>query len=146
MQESGVKNTMTKEEILKNEILSHYKSLREFTIKSNIPYSTVNAILKRGIDNSSISNVSKICHELQISVDELIYNSKIVPSGHSTIETEKTINILYVQQLVKFKLETTDSIKLDDIELTAQEKQFIIDSIEIIIDQIRKKRERRNKH
>ena len=63
---------MTIEEQLKNCILSRYKSIREFCIQNDIPYSTVDSIFKRGILGSSVSVVIKICNKLNIDVDELI--------------------------------------------------------------------------
>ena len=62
---------MTIEDKLRNHILSRYKSLREFTQTADIPYTTLDSILKRGIGNSSINNVIKICKALHISADEL---------------------------------------------------------------------------
>ena len=72
---------MTIEERIKSYILSRYKSLREFVNTSGIdlPYSTVDGMLKRGIGNASIGNVIKLCHALGISTDELA-NGKIVPA------------------------------------------------------------------
>lgn len=63
---------MTIEERLKDLILERYKSLREFTTIADIPYTTLDSILKRGVGNSSVSNVIKICKKLNISLDELM--------------------------------------------------------------------------
>lgn len=62
---------------LKNLILSKFKSLREFAIKIDMPYSTIDTILKRGLDKASIGNVIKICKSLNISADNLA-DGKIV--------------------------------------------------------------------
>lgn len=66
---------MTIEEKLKQHILSRYKSVREFTIMHDIPYTTVDSIFKRGIGNSSVNNVIKICKALHISADALVEGS-----------------------------------------------------------------------
>jgi predicted transcriptional regulator len=139
LKESEVLN-MTIENKLKNYIMTRYSSLREFTIKSDIPYSTVNAILKRGIANSSLSNVSKICKALNISLDELEHN-RIVPLDNSD-NAEKEIELKNVVQYYKFKLQKSENIYLDDRALTDNEKYFIMDSLDIMIEQIRKRRER----
>ena len=131
---------MTIEDKLKRYIMTRYSSLREFTIKSNIPYSTVNAILKRGISNSSLSNVSKICKALNISLDELEHN-KIVPLD--SIETsDDIIELNNIIQFYKFKLQKLENITLDDIPLTDNERSLIIDNLDILIEQIRRKRKR----
>ena len=59
------------EDSLKELILSRYKSLREFTLKIEMPYSTLDTILKRGVDKANIVNILKICDELNISADKL---------------------------------------------------------------------------
>ena len=41
---------MTKAEILKTEILTQYKSVRQFAIEMEIPYSTLVTALDRGIE------------------------------------------------------------------------------------------------
>lgn len=133
-------NIMTIENKLKNYIMTRYSSLREFTIKSNIPYSTVNAILKRGISNSSLSNVSKICKALNISLDELEHN-RIVPLD--SIETsDDIIELNNIIQFYKFKLQKLENITLDDTPLTDNERSLIIDNLDILIEQIRRKRKR----
>ncbi len=56
---------------LKELIIERYGSLKKFADKVPIPWSTLDSLLKRGISNSNISNVIKICKELDISVDEI---------------------------------------------------------------------------
>lgn len=74
---------MKVEENLKNHILSRYKSLREFTILKDIPYTTLDSMLKRGIGNSSVTNVIKVCKALNISVDALA-DGKIIRKKYNT--------------------------------------------------------------
>lgn len=62
---------MSIEEKLQEHILSRYRSIREFTIVNDIPYMTVQSVFKRGIGNSSVSTIIKICKPLGISVDSL---------------------------------------------------------------------------
>ena len=69
---------MTAEERLKEFILTKYKSVREFTMETGIPYSTMATILKRGIPNSGVTNIIRICKALDISADELA-KGNIVP-------------------------------------------------------------------
>ena len=71
---------MTTEEQLKEFILSKYKSLRNFVNTSgiDIPYTTIDGIFKRGIGNSSVTTIIKLCQTLGISTDELA-NGNIVP-------------------------------------------------------------------
>ena len=62
---------MTTEDQLKELILKRYHSVREFAFKSDIPYTTIHSIFKRGVSNSSVANIIKICKALGISADAL---------------------------------------------------------------------------
>lgn len=56
---------------LKRLILCKYKSILEFTKSINMPYSTFSSIFNRGIVNSNINNIIRICNALSISADSL---------------------------------------------------------------------------
>lgn len=58
---------MTREEILRSEIVEQHKSVRQFCIKLNIPYSTLSTALERGIGGMAYDTVIKMCEELSIS-------------------------------------------------------------------------------
>ena len=62
---------MTVEQKLKDLILSRYKSIREFAITIDMPYSTIDTILKRGVNRANISNIIAVCKELDIDVEAL---------------------------------------------------------------------------
>ena len=61
----------TVEERLKCLILARYKSVSAFSEVIGLPNQTVVSILKRGVLNSGLGNVFKICAELGISADGL---------------------------------------------------------------------------
>lgn len=86
---------MTIEEKLKECILSKYKSIRDFTIKANIPYSTIENALKRGISGTSVSTVIKICELLNIDTESLA-KGLIVPrtAPDATINFSSKENLL----------------------------------------------------
>ncbi len=60
------------EELLKNLILSKYRSVREFTTQIEMPYSTLDSIFKRGVRKASVENIIRICDALNISADALV--------------------------------------------------------------------------
>ena len=62
---------------IKELIIQRYDSVKSFAKKIQVPYTTIDTILKRGILKSSVLNVIKICNELNIDVNELV-NNKIV--------------------------------------------------------------------
>ena len=51
------KSEMTKAEILKKEILQQYRSVRQFAMEMNIPYSTLVTALERGIEGMAYGTV-----------------------------------------------------------------------------------------
>lgn len=68
------------EDKLKEIIIEKYGSVRQFAFKIDIPYTTVDSILKRGIDNSNVGNVIKMCKSLNISIDSLLDSKEIIPN------------------------------------------------------------------
>ena len=65
---------------IKEIIIEKYGSVKRFSNKINVPYTTIDTILKRGLLNSNTLNVIKICKELDIDIDELAEN-KLVFKG-----------------------------------------------------------------
>lgn len=58
---------VTKAEILKTEILKKYRSVRQFALDMNIPYSTLVTALERGIDGMAYGTVIRICDKLNLN-------------------------------------------------------------------------------
>lgn len=52
--------------MLRNLILDRYKSLRQFAIEAEIPYSTLMTLLSRDVGGASFDVVVKICRSLGI--------------------------------------------------------------------------------
>ncbi len=60
------------EDKIKQLIIEKYGSVRQFTLKIDVPCTTIDSILKRGIDNPNVNNGIKICEALNLSVDKSI--------------------------------------------------------------------------
>lgn len=58
---------MTKAEVLKQEILRQYKSVRQFAIEMEIPYSTLVTALDRGIEGMAYGTVIRMCDKLSLN-------------------------------------------------------------------------------
>lgn len=56
-----------KAEILKGIILTKYKSIRQFAVAMDIPYSTLVTALERGVDGMAYSTVIRICTALSLN-------------------------------------------------------------------------------
>ena len=73
---------MVLEEQLRSKILEKHKSVREFANYYEIPNSTVDSVLKRGIYNSGVGTVIKIFDALNLDLES-------VPSGTLTEKSTK---------------------------------------------------------
>lgn len=127
---------MKVEEKLKEYILMNYKSIREFVSVVDLPYTTVDGILKRGIHKASVENIIKICKTLNISADELA-NNRIVPVQNNADNHDLGEMLLYMKTN-----RTTAIFTLDALPLTEQELDDFIDGADLLLDLIRRKRER----
>ena len=56
---------------LKEIIIEKYGSLKKFCETIDMPWTTLDSILKRGVANSNITNVMKITRELQLDTEAL---------------------------------------------------------------------------
>ncbi|MCM1049058.1 MAG: transcriptional regulator [Clostridiales bacterium] len=73
---------MLKAEILKKEILSQYRSVRQFAIEMEIPYSTLVTALDRGIEGMAYGTVIRMCDRLNLNpVDFSPLDKKSVLGG-----------------------------------------------------------------
>ncbi len=57
---------MTREQKLRNLILDRYKSLRQFALEADIPYSTLMTLLSRDMGGASFDVVVRICKKLDL--------------------------------------------------------------------------------
>ncbi len=133
---------MSVEENLKEMICREYGSVRQFAQKIDVKYSTVMAILRRGVKNSNIDNVIKICHTLNISVDALA-EGRIVELPHIKATYSTEVNELpeLINAYLSF-FENNIECTLDYIPLTDSEMSFFVDGVNFLFEQIRNLRKR----
>ena len=89
---------MSLESDLEAFILSKYNSLRDFTIKNHIPYSTLSTTLKRGINKTNWKTIRLICDALDISADDLS-DGRIVERNESMSWQDKRLFEIYKNSL-----------------------------------------------
>lgn len=127
---------MTIEEKLKELILSRFKSVREFAIYADMPPTTVRAILNRGVGNSSLTNIIRVCKVLNISVDELA-NGNIVPK--SIKEDNSTVEISSIVNEAKSRLSLSDHLTINGKEVDIEIADPIIDALDIGYEMVKRK-------
>ena len=122
---------MTIEEKLKAVILIRYNSIREFVLDIDMPYSTLNSLFLRGINNSSVSTVIKVCKALGISADALADGRiEYVKSKDIT----DTVEIKEVLNHTKEILETSGFVTIDREKATPTEVEYFIEKIDELIE------------
>lgn len=67
------------EEKLKRIIIEKHGSIKEFSSVVGIPYTTVDSILKRGVEKSNAKNLNKITGQLNIDMPALL-SGRIEPA------------------------------------------------------------------
>lgn len=132
---------MTIEERLKEYILTQYGTVKEFAHKAEIPYGTVDTILRRGIHKSSVTNVIAICQTLGISADELA-KDKIVPTSDYVHHRSKMTDLDEIMRFTKLSISVNAELTIDGKQMTQDEIDTLIDCLEISIELIKRRRER----
>ena len=80
---------MSKAELLRNEIMRQYRSVRAFAISMGIPYSTLVTALERGIDGMAYGTVIKMCDKLGLN-----------PVDFSPLESESVMSAQFLENRV----------------------------------------------
>ena len=96
---------MTKAEILKKEILRQNRSVRQFAIEMNIPYSTLVTALERGIDGMAYGTVIRICDKLNLNPVDFSPLDKDATLGAQLLENRVMQYYLKLNQPGRDKVE-----------------------------------------
>ena len=131
---------MTIEEKLKNMILEQYSSIREFTIKIDMAYSTLNSILTRGISNATLSNILKICDALHISADALA-DGRIEYTNRQN--RQDATDIADILANTKQQLLTDHALMFNGKPADDEAIQSILDAMEVGMEIARRKAEKK---
>jgi hypothetical protein len=129
---------MTIEEYLKSMIISRYGNVKAFATHAGIKYSSLAAILKRGIMNANIENVFALCSALNISVDALAIGKIVSLPQKDVPEDQRIINLEeFLGKL--FENETMPPV-LDGVPLSEDEMNSLLEQCELLIDVLRIRR------
>ena len=95
---------MTKAEILKQEILRQYRSVRQFALEMNIPYSTLVTALERGIEGMAYGTVIKMCDKLNLNPVDFSSLEEDASIGAQLLENRVMQNYVKLNQQGKDKV------------------------------------------
>lgn len=83
------------EDEIKATIILKYGSINNFCKQFDFPWSTVKAMLSRGINNSSVSNVIKLCNALNLDIEELTKGKLVTKHLKESNENYVVISCTY---------------------------------------------------
>lgn len=132
---------MTIEQKVKEMILMENKTLKDFAKKTDLPYGTIDGMLRRGFKNSSADNVFKLCKVLGISADEL-GKDKIIPVEKTL---QKRLTITEMNDIITFtkrNIEEYHDLTIDGVLMSEEELNTMIDAMELTLEYIRRRRSR----
>ena len=95
---------MNKAEVLKNEILRQYRSLRQFAMEMNIPYSTLVTALERGIEGMAYGTVIRMCDKLSLNPVDFTSLERDASLGEKLLENRVMQNYIKLNQTGRDKI------------------------------------------
>lgn len=126
---------LTIEHMLKEVILSNYKSIRAFTLDIDVPYSTIDTMFKRGIKGTSIYTVAKVCKALNIDPLQLmenkihfiekVYDTSLSEQENEHIKKYRQLDLhgkTVTDHIIHLEYERVQSQKKNNMELIQSEK------------------------
>jgi len=116
-------------EDFKEVISNRYKSIREFSIKADIAYSTVDNILKRKSLNIGIDTAKKICKELNMDLDSFV-NGKLLDKKVLPIENKDIDEQLH--SLIE-EMGYNNALMFDGEPLDDKTKELLIKSLQNVM-------------
>lgn len=128
---------MTVENKLKSYILSKYKSVNEFSQETGIPQSTVATIFKRGVNNSSVGSIIKICTALNISTDELAKGNIVSLDQYIETYYDDTEEVLQTMRRL-----LAHSKYIDGEPASKEELDNMINAIDVGVEIAKRKKKR----
>ena len=125
---------MTIENKLRELIVSRYGNVSIFTKSIGIPNSTFASIMQRGIMNSNISSVYKVCRALHISIDKLCEGEII---STSDLPEPEPVEISSRLQSLCTDLRTRDHITIDGEPIPENRKNDIALLLQLLLTYVR---------
>ncbi len=109
------------EQDLKALIVERYGNLKKFTEAINLPWTTLDGVLKRGVNKANITSLIKICDGLKIDCESLYYG-KIMPKQYFTNSSSLTEHEL--NHIQKYRsLDSLDKKAIDILLDTLSKRQ-----------------------
>lgn len=109
---------MSIEDTIKQSILSKYKSVRAFTQAVDIPYSTIDSMLKKGVRGTAVQTVIRVCDSLGLDLNtishEILCNKPLKKLSKPLEElSDEAIEVAKAYEKAEFKNKNLARQQLD---------------------------------
>ena len=91
-------------EDMRKEILRQYRSVRQFAMEMNIPYSTLVTALERGIEGMAYGTVIKMCDKLSLNPVDFSSLERDASLGAQLLENRVMQNYVKLNQTGRDKI------------------------------------------
>ena len=132
---------MTIEDKLRDLIILKYGSISNFSREIGMANSTLATIMKNGVRKANVTNIIKICKSLEISTDELAKN-RIVPAVTDAKSEFKIRELKDILEYYRLNLKNYKRYTVYGYELNEDDANMFIDSMELTLEFIKRKKER----
>lgn len=110
------------EQELKELIITRYGSISKFAENIDIAWTTLDGVLKRGVNKANITSLIKICNGLNIDCESLYYG-RILPKQE--LLTQNPLNEVELSHVKKYRsLDQTDKKAIDDLLNTLSSRRM----------------------
>ena len=116
------------EKELKRLIIERYGSLLAFSRACDVPNSTINSFLTRGIGTATLSNIFKVCDTLNISADELS-RGRIISTF--SIKNNQPTDIVDILANAKIQLLNYEALMFNGKPADEEAIQSILSAMEV---------------
>lgn len=103
-------------------IHQRYKSIRQFALAINVPYSTIKSGLRSGVDGMAVETVIKICNALGIRVEDL-YKPEFLQDKLILSKEERGLLLKYRQLPSFVKSDVQDYIEMKYLKNIQKERK-----------------------
>ena len=127
---------MTIEERLQAMMKERYGSVLRFSQAAGLANSTTVGVLQRGVGKSGYQTLSRICDELNISV-EALGEGRIVPVYERRAGVDQAENIISSAVTAIYD---TATVTLGEVPLSDDERRLLADALELALDLVKRGR------
>lgn len=108
--------TFSLSNILRRKIIEKFENVSRFCNKTGIPYMTVQGVLKRGVENTTVSTLQRICDALNITITDLFKMRSILTiqdklDKDPNYTDNDLIEDLLSEKIIRDKIYTSEELK-----------------------------------